>query len=98
MTFECITISCLRERDSVPSKCRPTCCASAAAEARCKNCQKRHDLARRRRSAASACSAAADGHTLLVNCQLLGHISSKYCFCGIEQLMVVWIGKVVDTM
>ncbi len=33
---------------------RPTCCASAAAEARRKNCQNSHDLARRRRSAASA--------------------------------------------
>jgi len=32
----------------------PTSCASAAAKARCENCQNAHDLARRRRSAASA--------------------------------------------
>src|SRR6266540_1142773 len=39
--------------------CRPTCCASAAAEARgIEYLQKSNDLARRRRSAASACSAA----------------------------------------
>ena len=36
----------------------PTDCASAAAEARRKNCQNTNDLARRRRSAASACWAA----------------------------------------
>jgi hypothetical protein len=32
MTFECITINSFRERDCVPSKCRPTACPSAAAE------------------------------------------------------------------
>jgi len=34
--------------------CGPTVRASAAAEARYENCQNAHDLARRRRSAASA--------------------------------------------
>jgi hypothetical protein len=54
-------------RNSLSTQCeRPTCCASAAAEARrIRRFQKTHDLARRRRSAASA-GWAAVGRSLLV--------------------------------
>ncbi len=45
MTFECTTISRVRERDGVPSKCRPTGCRLAAASAG-NACQNATDLVR----------------------------------------------------
>jgi len=52
--------------------CGLTCCASAAAEAHCEKCQNSSDLARRRRSAASACWTATRGAGLWV--EILGRV------------------------